>query len=93
LLVDPLGVVLKAKGHAADFAEREGAFLLLAPLLGVVPRQRQLWADRGYRGPILGGFTPIWAGVSRWSTGLARGGALSDCRGAPPMLAFPVLPS
>ena len=54
LLVDTLGVVLKAKVHPANIADRDGARLLLEPLAGVFARLRHLWADMGYRGQILG---------------------------------------
>jgi hypothetical protein len=50
LLVDMVGLVLTAKVHAANIANREGAYLLLEPLPGAFTRLRQLWADMGDRG-------------------------------------------
>ncbi len=54
LLVDTLGLVLKVKVHAANLSDRDGAYLLLAPLQGVFSRLQHLWADMGYRGQVVG---------------------------------------
>jgi transposase len=49
LLVDTLGLVLKAKVHPADIMDRDGGKLLLAGLRHL-PRFEHLWADGGYNG-------------------------------------------
>lgn len=92
LLVDTLGLVLKAKVHAADIADREGAHLLLAPLSGVFTRLRHLWADMGYRGQVLGWIrthlgwrVEVVKKPSRW-------GRYPIDVEPPPMPAFTVLP-
>jgi len=53
LLVDTQGLVMKAKVHSADLADREGAMLLLEPTTATFPRLDHLWADAGYRGAAL----------------------------------------
>jgi putative transposase len=53
LLVDTQGLVMKAKAHPADLADREGARLLLEPTVAAFPRLGYLWADAGYRGAAL----------------------------------------
>lgn len=53
LLVDTQGLVMKAKAHPADLADREGARLLLEPAMAAFPRLGHLWADAGYRGAAL----------------------------------------
>jgi len=92
LLVDTLGLVLKAKVHAADIADREGARLLLAPLRGGCTRLRHLWADMGYRGQVLdwirthlGWRVEVVKKPSRW-------GRYPIDVEPPPMPAFTVLP-
>ena len=50
ILVDTLGLLLKAHVHAADIADRDGAPLLLGKLAGAFPRLQHIWADMGYRG-------------------------------------------
>lgn len=50
ILVDTLGLLLKAHVHAADITDRDGAPLLLKKLAGAFPRLRHVWADMGYRG-------------------------------------------
>src|SRR4028119_1633923 len=58
LLVDTMGLVLKAKVHEAHIHDRAGAKVLLQPLISkqdtasLFPRMRRMWADRGYRGPL-----------------------------------------
>lgn len=54
ILVDTLGLVLKAKVHAADILDRDGARLLLESAKSQFHRLRHLWADMGYRGAIIG---------------------------------------
>jgi putative transposase len=53
LLVDSTGLVMKAKSHPADLADREGARLVLEPAVAAFPRLSHLWADAGYRGKAL----------------------------------------
>lgn len=47
LLVDTMGLVLKAKVHAADMPDRDGAKLLLEPILGMFSRLSHCWVDNG----------------------------------------------
>jgi transposase len=50
LLVDTSGLVMKAKVHPADLADREGARMVLGGVDESFPSLRHLWADAGYRG-------------------------------------------
>jgi putative transposase len=50
ILVDTLGLLLRAHVHAADITDRDGAPLLLEGLAGIFPRLQHIWADMGYRG-------------------------------------------
>jgi putative transposase len=50
LLVDTGGLVMKARVHPADLADREGAKLVLDRIGESFPDLRHLWADAGYRG-------------------------------------------
>jgi transposase len=50
LVVDTQGLVLAAKVHAADVADRDGALLLLEGLPEQFPRIRKLWTDSNYNG-------------------------------------------
>jgi putative transposase len=58
LLVDTSGLVMKAKVHPADLADREGARALLERIGEPFPNLQHLWADAGYRG----------ADLRRWIT-------------------------
>jgi putative transposase len=49
-LVDTGGLVMKAKVHPADLADRDGARMLLNRVGESLPGLRHLWADAGYRG-------------------------------------------
>lgn len=53
ILVDTAGLLLKARVHAADIADRDGARLLLDDISGEFPRLEHMWADMGYRGKIV----------------------------------------
>ena len=53
ILVDTLGLLLKAHVHAADITDRDGAQLLLERLAGAFPRLQHMWADMGYRGKVV----------------------------------------
>ena len=57
-LVDTGGLVMKAKVHPADLADREGARVLLERVGESFPDLEHLWADAGYRG----------ADLRRWIT-------------------------
>jgi putative transposase len=50
ILVDTLGLLLKAHVHAADITDRDGAALLLKKLAGAFPHLQHILADIGYRG-------------------------------------------
>jgi hypothetical protein len=50
LLVDPQGLVLKAKAHRADPQDRAAVALVLDGLRELFPRLTQLWADQGDNG-------------------------------------------
>jgi putative transposase len=51
--VDTAGLLLKARVHAADIADRDGARLLLEGVGGEFPRLEHVWADMGYRGKVV----------------------------------------
>lgn len=53
ILVDTLGLVLKARVHAADITDRDGAKPLLESIKGLFPRLGHIWADMGYRGAVI----------------------------------------
>ena len=55
LLVDTVGLLLKAKVHAANILDNQGGKLLLENLREQFPRIRHCWADMGYRGDF-----PAW---------------------------------
>ncbi len=50
LLVDTLGLVLKAKVHAADLQDRAAVPLALEGATEEFPRLEHLWVDQGYTG-------------------------------------------
>jgi putative transposase len=92
LLVDTMGLVLKAKVHAADMADRDGAKLLLEPISGMFSRLRHCWVDMGYRGDViewikqkLGWTVDVVKRPSKW-------GRYPIDVEPPPMPAFTVLP-
>lgn len=49
-MVDTQGLLLKVKVHEAGMHDKEGAKLLLAPLVGMFPRMAKVWVDSAYRG-------------------------------------------
>ena len=57
LLVDTLGLVLKADVHPADWPDRKGVRPLLEAVKGQFPRLSKIWADQGYAGAVA-----RWAG-------------------------------
>jgi putative transposase len=50
LLVDTQGLIIRALGHPAALADRDGAKRLLAPLRGHLPRLQHIWGDSAYAG-------------------------------------------
>lgn len=50
MVVDTQGLVLAAKVHAADLADRDGAVLVLDGMPKRFPRIRKLWTDSNYNG-------------------------------------------
>jgi putative transposase len=92
LLVDTLGLVLKAKVHAADIADRDGARLLLEPVVGVFTRLRHLWVDMGYRGQVLGWISTHLGWRVEVVKKPSRWGRYPIDVEPPPMPAFTVLP-
>ncbi len=54
ILVDTLGLLLKAVVHPANTQDRDGAKLVLADVGPQFPRLGHLWADQAYTGPLLG---------------------------------------
>jgi putative transposase len=92
VLVDTLGLVLKAHVHAADIPDRDGAKFLLASITASCPNVRHCWVDMGYRGKVLewikqqlGWTVEVVKRPSKW-------GRYPVEVAPPPMLAFTVLP-
>lgn len=52
LLVDTLGLVIKALVHPADLQDRAGAPRLLLSVADTLPRLELIWADSAYVGPV-----------------------------------------
>jgi putative transposase len=52
-LVDTLGLVLEVRVHAADVQDRDGAKIVLKPLVRKHWRLKKIWADQGYRGQLI----------------------------------------
>jgi len=50
LLVDTLGMVLKARVHAANLQDRAAVPLVLEGAAKEFPRLEHLWVDQGYTG-------------------------------------------
>lgn len=53
ILVDTLGLLLKARVLTADVQDRDGAKILFAEIKAQMPRLRLIWADGGYRGKLI----------------------------------------
>jgi len=49
LLVDTQGLLLKVRVHPADIHDKEGAKLLLMPLVGKFPGMVKVWVDSAYQ--------------------------------------------
>src|ERR1051325_1252683 len=73
ILVDTLGLLLKAHVHAADITDRDGAPLLLEKLAGSFPRLQHVWADMGIAVVLLTGSKRNSAGRWRSSSAPASG--------------------
>jgi putative transposase len=53
--------------HPADVQDRDGAKLVLEPLIGNVPRLERLWADGGYAGALVD-----WAAAAGWTLDIVK---------------------
>ena len=53
ILVDTLGLLLKAKVLAADVQDRDAAQILLTEIKEQMPLLQLIWADGGYRGKLI----------------------------------------
>jgi len=58
ILVDTLGLLLKAKVLSADIQDRDGAKMLFSEIKEQMPRLQLIWADGGYRGKLI-----VWIAV------------------------------
>lgn len=58
ILVDTLGLLLKAKVLTADVQDRDAARMLLTEIKDQMPRLQLIWADGGYRGKLI-----VWVAV------------------------------
>ncbi|MDQ3655631.1 MAG: IS5 family transposase [Chloroflexota bacterium] len=61
LVVDTLGLIHGVVVHPADIQDRNGAKLVLDPLIGRLPRLERLWADSGYTGQL-----ETWVAEQGW---------------------------
>jgi putative transposase len=53
ILVDTLGLLLKAKVLTANVQDRDGAKMLFSEIKEQMPPLRLIWADGGYRGKLI----------------------------------------
>lgn len=53
ILVDTLGLLLKARVLSADIQDRDGAKILFSDIKEQMPRLQLIWADGGYRGKLI----------------------------------------
>ena len=53
LCIDTLGLMHRLVVHAADVQDRDGAKLVLEPLIGEQTRLARIWADGGYAGDLV----------------------------------------
>ena len=58
ILVDTLGLLLKAKVLTADIQDRDGARALFSEIKEQMSRLQLIWADGGYRGKLI-----LWVAV------------------------------
>lgn len=49
-----MGLIHGLTVHTGDIQDRDGAKLVLAPLIGKLPRFEKLWGDGGYAGQLVG---------------------------------------
>lgn len=54
ILVDTLGLLMAVVVHAANIQDRDGAKLVLEPMVGKLPRLEKVWGDGGYAGQLIG---------------------------------------
>ena len=52
-MVDTLGLIVALVVHPANIQDRDGAKLVLAKLVGWLPRLKLIWADGGYAGQLI----------------------------------------
>ena len=52
-MVDTLGLIIALVVHPANIQDRDGAKLVLAKLVGWLPRLKLIWADGGYAGQLI----------------------------------------
>jgi putative transposase len=52
-VVDTLGLIIALVVHPANVQDRDGAKLVLAKLVGWLPRLKVVWADGGYAGQLI----------------------------------------
>jgi DDE family transposase len=64
-LVDTLGLVLEVRVHAASVQDRDGAKLVLQPLVTKHWRLKKIWADQNYRGELIEWVKALRAGRGR----------------------------
>ena len=91
MLVDTVGLLLKAKVHAADILDNKGGKLLLENLSAQFPRIRHCWAAMSY-----GGNFPAWCKeILGWTIEIvqrpSRWGRYPEGVEPPPMPRFTVL--
>ncbi len=53
VVVDVLGLLIGVIVHSADLQDRDGAKLLVLRIKDRLPRVKLVWADGGYRGPLI----------------------------------------
>jgi putative transposase len=53
--------------HPADVQDRDGAKLVLEPVVGRLPRLERLWADGGYAGALVD-----WAAAAGWALEIVK---------------------
>lgn len=64
LLVDTTGLLMRVLVHAANLQDHDGGKELLAPLKGLFPRLKLIWADSAYK---KGGFVEWVKALMGWT--------------------------
>jgi putative transposase len=77
VLVDTLGLVLKAVVHAADIQDRAAVPVLLGGIGASLPRFEQVWVDQGYTGGGKRWIEETWGGAFRSPSTHAPGSGAS----------------